>query len=336
MGTTIKDIAKKANVSVSTVSRALNNKGYISKKTKKKIIRIADSLSYKPNYIAQSLQSGVSNTICLLIPNIQGLVFPDIAQGVEDVARENGYTVVLCNSNDNAETERKYIDLMLKRQIDGFVICSAKKGEANVFYMIENDIPCTIVNRYRKEFLNKVDCVGIDNRQALEDAVNYLYKRGYRKFAFAKGDQDLSFNYERYHGFLSALKKLNLELNSDWIMEKANDDFYKETIELMSSEEKPDCIIASTDQKAFYILSALNDLKMKIPEEVGLLGFDNLSMSEIIKPSLSTVYQPLYEYGRVACMSVLKQIEHKKEYGKLPKPRKHIMDYKIVARKTTR
>ena len=336
MAATLKEIAKIANVNISTVSRALNGESVISDETKARVLKIAEEIGYRPNYLAKSLKSGSSKTICLLVPDIGNLIFPQITRGVEDAARENGYTVVLCNSNDDPVTEKYYIDSMIERQIDGYVICSAQHGEENILFMVDQLIPCAIVNRYKEQFLGKIDCVGINNYQAAYDTVNYLYSRGYRKIAFAKGNQDLIFNYDRFHGYMDALRDLGLEMRDEWIMEKDDDNFYDETVAMMNLDRKPDCIFAGTDPKAFTIMKALLDMHYRIPEDIGVMGFDNVSLAEIYNPSLSTVAQPLYEFGKIACTAVIKQIKHKKRTGELPKPRTHFLDYKLMIRDTTK
>ena len=333
----IKQIAKMADVSYSTVSRVLNNKTYVNEKTRKKVLDVIKESGYQPNAIAQSLKNGSSKTICLIIPSISNGIFGPICEGVSDVAREYGYTVVLCNTNEDIEREKEFIEKMKTRWVDGFVIASSHGKQDNIDNLISEKIPLALITRYNKKNVGKTDIVSIDNYKGGYEGTMYLIKHGYKKIAFAAGDRNLFFYEERLRGYKDALRDSGIKINDKLIMQRDDEsnDFYQLTIELMK-KNKADAFFASSDPKAFTIVRALHDLNISIPNDISVLGFDDIEMCSMLEPTLSTVAQPLYEFGRTAAKSVIKQIEYKISNGELPKPRHHILDHKLVIRQSTK
>ena len=337
MADSLKEIAEIAGVSVSTVSRVLNGKTYVNEETRKKVLNIIGRENYHPNAIAQSLKNGASNTLCLMIPSIQNVIFAPITRGVEDVARENGYTVILCNTDENEETEALSIEKMRSRWVDGFIIASSYGNKKEIYSLAEEHIPIVLVNRFSESDIGKLSIISIDNYKAGYDATKYLAGQGFRRIAIAVGKQMHKFYRDRLEGYQAALKDSGLPYDERLIMQEmnSNDDFYAMTQALMNTAERPDVFFATSDPKAIVIMHALHDMGYKIPQDVAVLGFDNVELSSIIEPALSTVSQPLYEIGAVAARNIIYQIRQRNMSGKLPEPEHKILAHELIIRKST-
>lgn len=337
MADSLKEIAEIAGVSVSTVSRVLNGKTYVNEETRKKVLNIIGRENYHPNAIAQSLKNGASNTLCLMIPSIQNVIFAPITRGVEDVARENGYTVILCNTDENEETEALSIEKMRSRWVDGFIIASSYGNKKEIYSLAEDHIPIVLVNRFSESDIGKLSIISIDNYKAGYDATKYLAGQGFRRIAIAVGKQMHKFYRDRLEGYQAALKDSGLPYDERLIMQEmnSNDDFYAMTQALMNTVERPDVFFATSDPKAIVIMHALHDMGYKIPQDVAVLGFDNVELSSIIEPALSTVSQPLYEIGAVAARNIIYQIRQRNMSGKLPEPEHKILAHELIIRKST-
>ena len=334
----LKDVAKIAGVSVSTVSRALNGKSCVNEETKKRIMDAVEQTKYRPNIISKSLKMGKSNTICLLVSTIQNPIFSEITQGVEDTARKSGYIVVLCNTDEDEAIEREYIENMKTRWVDGFIIASAVNSSQYIKRLREEGFPIVMVNRFDKEDEKNVDTVGVDNYQSAYDATQYLIRIGHRRIAFGCGSEELYLYRERYRGYCDALKNAGLPYDERLVMREtySKECFYQLTKKLMGEENPPDAIFASSDPIAFRILHALNDMNLNIPNDMAVRGFDNVEFSSMGEPPLTTVSQPLYDLGCAAAKSLIRQIQHKDKYGELPAPVNSILGTSLILRRSTK
>ena len=334
MGASLKDIAALAGVSVSTVSRVLNEKAYVNEETREKVLRIMEREHFQPNAIAQSLKNGISNTLCLIIPNIQNLIFAPIARGVEDVARKNGYNVILCDTYENENTERECIEMMRMRWVDGFIVASAVGDKKSIYSLWEDKIPVILVNRFDEKDINRLPIVSIDNYTAAYEATSFIIQSGYRRIAVAMGAKIHYFYQERLRGYRQALSDHGIKYDEKLILqeEHSSKDFNRLTKQIMSSEEKPDVFFATSDPKAIVIMHALHEMNYHIPGDIGVLGFDNVELSSVIEPELSTVSQPFYDLGAVAAQDVIDQIRLKNEKNRLPEPIHHILKHELILR----
>ena len=334
----IKDIAALAGVSYSTVSRVLNGKEYVNEKTRKKVLDVLEQNDYQPNALAQCLKNGQTKTICLIVPSITNGIFGPICEGVSDMARENGYTLILCNTNEDMDIEGDFVEKMKQRWADGFIIASSRGDKKIIDKLIADNIPLVLITRFRKEYVGKADIISVDNYKAAYEGTRYLIDKGFKRIAFASGDKSLQFYRERLRGYKDAMKDAHLEIYDDLIMQRddSSDDFYELTLKAMQSKNCPEAFFASSDPKAITIFRALHELKKNIPDDISVLGFDDIQMASMLEPPLSTIAQPLYEFGKVSCASIIKQIEHKNKFGKLPKPIKHVMDHRLIIRQSTK
>ncbi len=334
----LKQVAEVAGVSVSTVSRVLNGKTYVSDETRRIVNEAINQTNYQPNVLAQSLKKGRSNTICLLIPSIENLIFPEITRGVEDVARQNGIRVFLCNSGEEVEVEKGYIEDMKMRWIDGFIICSIFRDANHIRGLRAQGYPVVLINRYNEQDVGVIDTVTSDNFKIGYDGTQYLIGTGHRRIALAQGRENLLLYRERLRGYRKALEDNGIPYREELIIREThgNDSFYYLTKELMAGEGKPDAIFCTSDPKAFVVMHALHDLGLKIPEDISVLGVDNVYLSSMVEPPLSTIAQRLYDMGAAAANNLIDQIKYKEKNGALPKPEHIVFSADLIVRRSTR
>jgi LacI family transcriptional regulator len=333
--TSLKDVARYTGLSASTISRALSNKNYVKENTRSKVMEAVRLLNYSPNIMAQSLKMGRSNTIALMIPSIQNMIYPDITRGVEDTARKNGFTVILCNTDENIEIEKSYINTLRPRLIDGFIIASMMPHSTHIQQLRRENFPLVLALR---SYDDKIDAVVIDNKQAAYAAVKYLIERGHRQIAIALENTELSLYSERYKGYRQALEEFEIPLDEKLVIrERYNiNSFYNLIKTMFENGIRPDAIFATTDARAIVIMRALYDLGYKIPGDVSVLGFDNVEIAALVEPPLSTVSQPLYEIGVLAVTKLIYQIQYKEKHGMLEDPMIDVVETNLLIRKSTR
>ena len=233
--------------------------------------------------------------------------------------------------------EKAYIDKMKTRWIDGFVVCS-NIGEADHIRALRVEgFPLVLVNRFEERDINVLDTVAVDSFQAAYDAVQYLVRTGHRRIALAYGREELYFYRERYRGYCQALSDAGLPYEEALVMRESSgvDSFYRLTQEVMRLPQPPDAIFTTSDPKAFVVMHALHDLGLRMPEDVAVIGVDNVSMAPMVEPPLSTISQHLHDMGVAAAKSLIRQIEYKDKYGELPKPQRTIMNSDLIVRRST-
>ena len=334
----LKQVAAVAGVSVSTVSRVLNGKSYVNEETRKIVTEAIRKTNYQPNALAQSLKMGRSNTICLMIPSIENLMFPKLTRGVEDEARKNGMTVFLCNTDEDAAIEKSYLETMKQRWIDGFIVCSLSSDAPHIRSLRDEGYPLVLVNRFEESDIGKVDTVTSDNFQIGYDATRYLARIGHKRIAIVCGREELLLYRERLRGYRKALSDSGLPEREEYLLRESGDSngFYYQIRELAEQGQLPDAIFCTSDPKAFVVMHALHDMGLRIPEDVAVIGVDNVSMSAMVEPPLSTMTQHLYDMGMEAAKSLIRQIEYKDKYGELPKPQRMIMNSDLIVRRSTK
>ena len=333
--TNLKSVAKLAGVSASTVSRVLSGKSAIKEDTRQRVMNAIQQTGYHPNALAKSLKMGRSDTIALMVPSVQNLIFAQITRGVEDTARRNGFMVVLCNTDEDPEAERAYIEKLRHRLIDGFIVASLRPGSDQFRELRSQGVPLVLVNRYIPG--DPMDVVTVDNYSAAKNAVHYLIRCGRKRIAVALGHEEHIFYRERFRGYRDALAEANLPYEERLIMRETNgtESFYQLTKQLIASDAKPDAVFATSDPKAIMVMHALHDLKVRIPEDVAVLGFDNVELSAVIEPPLTTVSQPLYGMGVAAAKKLIHQIRYKEEHDQLPPPSMDVLITDLIVRRST-
>ena len=234
--------------------------------------------------------------------------------------------------------EKAYIDKMKTRWIDGFIVCSNIGKSDHIRALRDEGFPLVLVNRFEERDVDKMDTVSVDSYGAAYNGVRYLIRAGHRRIALAYGREELYLYRERYRGYCAALKDNGIPYDESLIMRQVGDtgSFYQSTQELMRLPQPPDAIFATSDPKAFIVMHALHDMGVRIPDDVSVLGFDNVSLSSMMEPPLSTIAQPLYEMGAVAARNLIHQIHYKDKNGELPPPVRNVLEVNLIVRRSTR
>ncbi|MEJ7691515.1 LacI family DNA-binding transcriptional regulator [Daejeonella sp.] len=307
---TIKDIAKILNVSVSTVSRALRDTYDVNKETKERILALAAELKYKPNFNATGLAKGSTHNIGIVLPFITNYYFSTVITGIQEVAYNNGYNIILFVTNDSPERELSIIQNLSVSSLDGLLVSiSSNSDSCNHFQeIIDEGMPIVFFDRIASEI--EASKVMQDDYNGAFEAVEHLIKNGYTKIAHIAGPKGLTFTEKRLQGYLDALRKHNIAVCEDWIIfsgfskECGEEDTYK----LLNCTIRPDAIFAVNDRKAIGAMLALKNKKIVIGKEIGVIGFTNDPVSTIISPSLSTIAEPAFEIGEKSCELLLNHI----------------------------
>jgi LacI family transcriptional regulator len=330
---TIKDIAKKLNLSASTVSRALRNLPEINEETRKRVASEAKSMNYHPNLLAQSLRNRQSNTIGVVVPDLELHFFSSCISGMQEACLKKGYNLIISQSKESFELENHNIITLLNSRVDGVLISLSR--ETNSFghlkQLTANNIPFVYFDRVNET--DSISKVVINDQESAYEATNYLIKKGYRKIAFLEGPKNLSISKNRLAGYRLALQDHNLNPKEEWILE--TDLSKNATISclnnLLALVELPDAILAINDTVAIDCILHLKKLGVRIPEDIAVMGFTNSPAAEIVEPNLTTVEQPSFEMGKLAALSLLEEI---KSSGVMPH-KVFTLKTKIIERQST-
>ena len=299
MKITIKDIAKLSGVSTATVSKILNSKDKnISNLTRQKVLNIVEEYNYVPNTVARSLVTRQTKTIGLVIPDITNPFFPELVRGAEDKANECGYNIIFCNTDDNMEKEENYINMLIEKMVDGIIFTQSVKRTVGFQKLNIGSTPIVLIDR-DMELEGVVGKVLVDNFTGAYDGVNYLLSRGYRKIAFITGALTTNTSKNRLSGYKKALEDFGINYNKDYVLagEYRSEWGFKAIQELLGKNVDFDAVFCGNDLIALSVIKALKNVGKSIPEDVGVLGFDDIYMARFIEPELSTIRQPNYEMG---------------------------------------
>lgn len=334
---TIYDIALRAGVSAATVSRALNNDRVVKRETKEKIVKIAQELNYIPNSAARTLKHGKTFTIAVILPDIVNEFFSLVARGVEDYAHAQGYSVIICNSDESWQKEQEYIKVVSEKSVDGIVFISTSAKSNRLQKMAENGLNFVLVDRYLEA---NVDMVLTNNINGAFDAMQHLIRLGHQRIAVINGPQTTQTARERFLGYKKALEEASLELDSALIREgdyRINSG-YREMHHLLRLPSLPTAVFVANDLMAVGALDAAEECGVRIPEDLAVVGYDDIPLASRIRPRLTTVAQPKYELGSKAAELLINRLEED-ESLKLPQkrivlePRLVIRDSSAVMRK---
>ncbi|AEC02777.1 LacI family DNA-binding transcriptional regulator [Parasphaerochaeta coccoides] len=330
---TLHDVANKTGVSVSTVSRVLAGKEYISPRTRQKVMATVAEMNYSPNAMARGLKSGQSNMIALVIPSIHNLMFPVLTRGVEDTARKNGYMVILCNTDEDTDAEKGYITKLRNSWVDGMIFATMLPDSHYIRELRQSGFPVVLTSR---AYDKTIDAVVIDNVSASYDATCYLIGKGYRRIAFAMGP-DFQLYEDRFQGYCNALKENGIPFDERLVMHETDgvNSFAGLIRKMIEEQGKPDAVFASTDNRAIVIMRTLYDMGFRIPDDIAVMGFDNVDFSSLVEPPLSTVSQPLYDIGATATRRLIHQIRAVRNTGVLDPPVVEQLETHLLIRQST-
>ena len=309
---TIKHIASELNLSVSTVSRALNDHPDIRKQTKKLVNKVADELGYRPNIIARNLKSSRSNQIGVIVPEIRHDFFANAISGIEEVAYQRGYTIIIAQSNEEQEREVINLNSMYLHRVSGIIVSISQTTTSSIHFkrLIDRGVKMVFFDRVCTDL--NVPKVHIDDLESAYRVVDYLIKKGYKKIVHFAGPQIVDVCRNRRLGYEKALKCSDLEPK---IYEGGmhESDGY-DNVNKMNEEGIERCaIFAVNDPVAIGAMKRLRELGIKIPAEVGIVGFSNNPITEMVSPQITTIEQPAFEMGRKAAEILIGQIEGKEK-----------------------
>ncbi|WP_426451576.1 LacI family DNA-binding transcriptional regulator [Paenibacillus sp. S-38] len=323
---TINDVAAMAGVSVTTVSRVLNNRGYISEATRRKVYGAMEALHYQPNEIARSLLKKQSNLIGLIVPNVSHPFFGELASHVEFHAHRSGFKVLLCNSHLDPVKERDYIEMMKRNRVDG-IIMGSHTLEVEEYRNLRH--PIVTVDRLIDE---SIPYISADNYRGGELAAQHLVDRGCRKIAHICGNLDLQLlANRRTDAFLETVRRHGVQhvvVQTD--MNVFDQNQYEEKLEAVLREHPDiDGVFATSDIIAAFAVKICRRLGKEIPRDVRIVGYDDVNAASWLHPALTTIRQPIGEIGRLAVELILKQLDEELTV------REHILSVELVERETT-
>ena len=330
--TTIIDVAKLAEVSKTTVSRLINNNGPVKANTREKIISAMKQLNYSPNFFAQGMKTSRTKTIGILIAEFSNPFYPELFKGIEAISRQHGYLNMICITGVNAENERASLETLVNRKIDGIIFCSYNRIENNInrLVQISKTIPVVFMDPVMVD--EPVSYVLSDGFSGTKKATDYLLGQGKRRIAYIKGSSKHWVTNERFRGYVQALEEAGLEVDAKNIYEgnfqmKSG---FEGAEYFMQKENAPDAIMAATDVMAIGAMKYLRYAQIAIPEQVSIVGFDNIPLASLLEPGLTTVAQKIHELGRCAAEIIIQKIKQPEM-----EDRKVVLDCELIVRGST-
>jgi LacI family transcriptional regulator len=332
--TTITDIAKKLGISASTVSRALSDHPDIKEETKTRVRKLAKEFYYKPNSIAQSLKNNRTTIIGVVVPEIQHDFFSSAISGIEEVAYHAGYTIIVCQSNENFEREVINTNALIQQRVAG-IVASISQNTTNSDHfqgVIDRGIPLVFFDRACSDIA--VSKVIIDDRKSAFEAVSYLTAKGYKKIAHFTGPKDLEICKLRLEGYTDALKMANIPFQKELICYGGlhETDGYNSMDGLLKEDIIPDAIFAVNDPVAVGAFQRIKEAGLKIPGDIGIVGFSNNKITALVDPPITTVDQPSFEMGKRSAEILIEMIESEEP---LIIPKTVILETKLIVRSST-
>jgi len=305
----MKEVAKRAGVSIATVSRVLNNSESVIESTRLKTLKAIKDLKYQPSRVAKRLRSkSVSSKLLgVLIPDIQNPFYVDVLRGIEDIAYKNNYAIIMCNYGQDEKKEIMYLDILKSEAIDGLIAAPVNEHDQRLKSIIEDGLPVVCVDRGLAE--TNVDTVCVNNEEGAFAAVSHLIKSGYKRIAYISGLSTIPSSRDRGKGFERALKANQLFIPQ---LVKYGDSSYKSGVtlcaELLDMTNPPDAIFTGNNLITLGALETIHKRKKQIPKDVAIFGFDDMFWSTSLNPPLTTVRQPAYEIGKRAGELLIQRI----------------------------
>lgn len=334
MKVTVEEIAHLAGVSKATVSRVLNNKANgVGDETRLRVQEIIKNVNYDTNGSLSNRFEWKTKSIGLIIPDITNPFFSELVKAVENRAREDDYTVTLSNTDFSEKNEAKCILNFVAKKVDGIILVSAGSTCKDEHHLPEKyNIPCVLLDRNLPE-MNCCASVFSDNEYAIFNSCELLIKNGSERIAFISGPGHFSTSKERMSGYVKALQQYGITYNQHYVKfgDYTVESGYNAVIELERAGAKYSAILATNDMMALGAIKALKELSYKIPEEIEVIGFDNINFSQYCDPPLTTIQQPTIEMGRKATKILLDVIN-----GKHPEQKIVRLQPKLLIRKTTK
>ncbi|MEC0234560.1 LacI family DNA-binding transcriptional regulator [Paenibacillus kribbensis] len=331
MAVTIKDVAKRANVATSTVSRVIQDSPKISEATKARVRKEMKALGYEPNYSAQSLANRVTQSIGIIMPEsdvaiFQNPFFPESLRGISEWVNEHNYTLSIITGKTSDELLSRVKLMTRTGRVDGYIVLYSKQEDSVVEYLHKEKIPYTVIGK-PQQFVSETTHVDNDNYQAAKDVVSYLTGLNHQHIAYVGGDHERIVNIERHRGYQDALREASLPLPDEYVVREPFD--LEDMRTLLQVSPPPTAMIVNDDLIAMAVLKMLSQLGVSMPEQLSMVSFNNLMLAELMSPSLTSVDIDIFTLGYQAAKNLIEKIEDPKELTK------HIIvPHQIVERKS--
>lgn len=326
----MRDVAERAGVSVTTVSHVINGTRHVSDELRNRVLEAMQALAYQPNALARSLRRNESCTIGMILPDAMNPYFAEIARSIEDTSFSEDYSVIICNSDGNLAKELNYINVLMEKRVDGIIFVAAGMSAEHIRMLQDKRMPVVVVDRDSPGVM--VDSVQINNAAGGWLATSHLIELGHTHIACIAGPSDVTPSGERVDGYRRALHEAGLPILAENIV---RGDFhaasgYQITKELLARDKRPTAIFACNDLMAIGALSAAKAMGFRVPEDISVVGFDDIYLAAYSNPPLTTVRQPKYEMGQLATKLLLERIQD----PDLP-PRTPLLDTELMIRAST-
>lgn len=307
--TTIKDVAKKAGVSISTVSRVINDSKPVTNEVKQRVLDVIKETGYVPNPLARSLVTKKSQLIGVIVPEVTDTFAAEVLNGIEEISKMYDYDILLANTYSEKDLEVKNINLLRAKQVEGIVMISWDIDKDVVGLLEDSGIPAVYISKTTRDF--DIYNVSINNNSAVKDMTNFLLDRGHKKIALLNTTFQTNLADERITGYMDAIVGRGLKVNEGFIKScgPTFDDGYMAVKEMLESKVDVDAIFATSDEVAIGAINACFDLGYKVPEDISVVGFYDIEFSKMCRPKLTTVKQPLYDMGAVAIRMIIKMVK---------------------------
>lgn len=307
---TIRDVARRAQTSTATVSRVLNETGFVSEALRERVLKAAAELGYTPNSLARSLKSQSTHTVGVLITDITNQFYASLVRGLEDVLSQRGYHALLSNTDYDVAKEAEHCRLMCEKRVEGVIISAAGQETAHLRRLRDQGIPWVFVNRRPK------GCGGLailtDNRAGAFEATLHLVHLGHRRIGVVAGPQDINTGIDRLQGYREAMAVAGLPVREEWIVPGyfREDGGYQAAVQLLDlpRDRRPTALFVCNNKMTVGVWNALADRKVRVPDEMALVGFDESEWARMVRPPLTTVAQRTYEMGQAAARRLLQAI----------------------------
>jgi len=306
----IRDVARRAQVSTATVSRVINESGFVAEELKERVRRAMEELHYRPNNLARSFRQNRSFMIALMIPDISNPFFTSLVRGVEDVVKEHGLNLLLCNTDEDPDKERSYVDVLIGNRVDGVIMAPTGAAQESVKAFMSHGTPVIFIDRHLPGV--KVDAVLLDNVAGAYEATTHLLRLGHRRGAIITGLDNVSTSAEREEGYRRALGDFGVPVD-ERLIARGNSRIeggIEKTRALLAlpAGVRPTALFAGNNLLTIGAVRALREAHVKVPEEIALVGFDEFESTSIIDPPLTVVAQPTYDIGRRAAQRLFKRL----------------------------
>ncbi len=306
---TIHDVAKRAGVGSITVSRVINNSGYFSPETRKRVEKAIAELGYVPNSLARSLRSRKTNSVALMVADITNPFFTTLARGVEDAANKAGYTVIFCNTDKSQAKEEEYINVLLQKRVDGLLLVPTQNSDHAIRRIQKHGTPVVVLDRQVPNI--NVDTVRCNSVQGAYDLTRYLLSLGHKEIAVISGKLGIATADDRVAGYRKALAEANIDLDEQYIIrgELTPEGGYSMTTQAISLPQRPTALIATNNFITIGAMKALQEAGLGVPADIALVGFDDLPPAMVTFPFFTVISQPAYEMGTKAMELLLTRLE---------------------------